>query len=345
MGQHETRLSPTSVNGQRERSNLASAPKLPPETLEFLAVSLKKRWKCYRKQLRKCQRKFSERSVHDLRVEARRLHSLLELLASFLAPGRLKRAQCLLKRHLDTFDDLRDTQVQLPVVRKFRKEFPAAGSFYRFLKKCAARLSRSTCKKARGLRSKPLNKLMTAARNDVKWWLRAAGPRQPNPLLLSAINQAFTLTRKRKDEIGPDDTQSIHCTRVAFKHFRYVIEALALQLPEADEALLARMHDYQTLMGDIQDAEVLLRAFQKFMRKDNGEIKPELRFERALQERRRGLISKYLAAADQLFDFWPLPGGYLRNRGTRASGNGHSRRRPKTSLTRPKRALSEKKNL
>lgn len=335
MRQHGTRQSPTSANGHTEL--VRPQQKLPPDTLQFLALSLKKQWKCYRKQLRKCQRRFSERSVHDLRVSARRLLSLLDLLAPFLAPGRVKKAHSALKRHLDTFDDLRDTQVQLPAVREARQHFPAAGRFYRFLKKREARLSRSTCKKARRLRSQPLSKLVSAARADVKAWLRKSGSRQPNPLLLSAVNRAFTLTRQLKERIQPEDTHSIHCTRVAFKRFRYVIEDLADHLPWANEALQAKMHDYQTLMGGIQDSEVLLRAFQKFLRKHEADIESGLPFEHELQERRRRLIGKYLTTADQLLEFWPTAGEFPRAGRAGGVGDGQQEERQVFRARRPKR--------
>lgn len=339
MGQQHTKLPPTSVNGHRLRSSVAAVPTLPPATLQFLSAALRKQWKCYRKQLKKCQRKFSERSVHDLRVAARRLESLLDLLASFLAPGRLEKTQSALKRHLDTFDELRDTQVQLPVVRKFREGFPSASRFYRCLKKREARLTRSTCRKARDLRSRRLSKLINGARKDVRQWLRRADPGQPDALLMSAVNHAFALTRQRKNAIHPGDTHSIHRTRVAFKRFRYVLEALAGRLPGARESLLARMHEYQTLMGDIQDAEVLLRAFQKFMRREKCEPKAALRFERELQQRRRKLIAKYLEAADQLLEFWPLPGGYLGGPVGRPPGKGRARGRANAAPARRKGAL------
>ena len=60
---------------------------------------------------------------------------------------------------------------------------------------------------------------------------------------------------------------------MAFKKFRYMVEALAEHLPGATQGRLAAMHHYQTMMGDIQDAEVLLAALDKFLRKQ--EIKPE----------------------------------------------------------------------
>jgi len=306
MRQHETSSSLTSAEEHAAHGSLQPLHELAPDTLKSLVVYLKKQWQCYRKHLRKCQRKFSERSVHDLRVSARRLLSLLDLLAHFLSADHLKKTQTALKTHLDTFDDLRDVQVQLLAVRKLKEEFPAARCFHRFLKKRAERLTRSTYRKARNLRSKPVVKLIDAARADVKACIRAAGARQPGPLLLSAVNYAFTVTRKLRDRINPADTHSIHCTRVAFKKFRYVVEALADHLPQANETLLASMRHYQTLMGDVQDAEVLLRAFQKFLRKEKAEIQQAVRFEHELERRRQRSINKYLGAADQLLDFWPM---------------------------------------
>jgi len=340
MRPSETLLSLTGANGHKQPVSKRLEHKLPPDTLEFLSAALKTQWKHYRKQLSKCQRKFSERSVHDLRVSARRLLSLLDLLAPFLASGRLKKAQEALKRHLDTFDDLRDTQVQLPAVRKFREESPAARCFYQFLKKRERRLRRSTCKKAGRLRSRPLSKLMSAARDDVREWLKEADWRQANPLLLGSVKRAFTLTLQRKERIEPEDTHSIHCTRVAFKEFRYVIESLQDLLAWTRKALLAKMHDYQTLMGDIQDSEVLLRGFQKFMRKNQPDVASGLKFESVLQERRRRLIKKYLASADRLLEFWPVDGELGRAGREAAVGNGRHdgpyERGAKRSMTQKK---------
>jgi CHAD domain-containing protein len=270
--------------------------------------SLKNRWKGYRKRLKKCQRKLSERTVHDLRVEARRLLSLLDLLAHFLAPGRIETAQAVLKRHLDNFDELRDTQVQLAMVAELQKKFSSARSFHRSLTKREARLSRLARKDAKRLRNKALGKLVTSCRADAHERLKASGSRQANLGLVRSIARAFEITRKLKSCIDPQDTHSIHRTRIAFKKFRYMLEALAGHLPWANERLLAGLRRYQASMGAIQDAEVLLRAFGKFLRKEKAEARPALKLMRELQRRRQQLIRTYLSAADHLSDFWPPSG-------------------------------------
>src|SRR6516164_2438695 len=113
---------------------------LPADVLPRLSGLLKSQCKQYRKQLRRCQKKFSEKAVHDSRVAARRLISVVELLAPFLPAARVKKIERLLKQHLDTFDELRDTQVQLATLRRLERSFPAARSFKAYLKKKEERL-------------------------------------------------------------------------------------------------------------------------------------------------------------------------------------------------------------
>src|SRR5258708_2576008 len=108
---------------QRRRDLSAPRPRVGSsnrDTLRYLEASLKALWKRYRKDLERCQDKFSEKAVHDSRVATRRLLSLVELLRPFLAQGRLNKVRRALKRHLDTFSDLRDTQVQLLSLAKLR---------------------------------------------------------------------------------------------------------------------------------------------------------------------------------------------------------------------------------
>jgi CHAD domain-containing protein len=123
------------------------------------------------------------------------------------------------------------------------------------------------------------------------------------------VDGAFRRARQLRTRINPRDPWTIHRTRVAFKRFRYMVEALAERLPGVTGERLAAMRHYQTMMGEIQDAEVLLRTLDKFLRKK--EIKPEAarRFRAELLRRRQRLIRIYLKAADQLLEFWPLPGG------------------------------------
>src|SRR5262245_57147233 len=141
---------------------------LPPDALRQLSWLLKSQCKQYRKQLRRCQKKFSEKAVHDSRVAARRLISVVELLAPFLPAAHVKKIERLLKQHLDTFDELRDTQVQLATLRGLARSFPAARSFKAYLKKKEERLTRTTRKQVKKLKTGRFGKLVETCREEVE---------------------------------------------------------------------------------------------------------------------------------------------------------------------------------
>ena len=277
-----------------------------PGSLRLLAAALQTQWKRYRKKLKRCQKKFSEAAVHDSRVETRRLLALVELLAAFLTAGQVRKAERALKRHLDTFSDLRDTQVQLLVIGKLRRAFPAARSFYQYLLKREDRLTKKARKAIKGVKTRRLGKLISDCQAEATRQGNERTPTAANALLLRSVERGFARARQLRARIDPQDTATIHRTRVAFKKFRYMVETLAGYLPLANRKLLVAMHDYQTLMGNIQDAEVLLATLEKYLLKKK--LKPELarRFRQALLDRRQLLIRNYLKAADQLLEFWPL---------------------------------------
>jgi len=297
-----------STNGHQSFGNEPLRGTLNRGTLGHLTSSLKRQWKRYRKGLKRCQDRFSEGAVHESRVETRRLLSLLELLRPFLRRGEINRSQTALKEHLDTFDDLRDTQVQLLAIRKMRRLFPAAVPFYDFLVKREGRFRRETRSNIKRIRTKRLGKYITSFRQEMKRWRAEGLADEVNGMLLKSVDTAFARAVALRQQIRPADTETIHRTRVAFKKVRYMIETLADYLPAVDEKLLVAMHRYQTMMGDIQDAEVVLRTFDKFLLKNPVELAAARRLRRELRCRRQWLIRVYLGAADQLFEFW-LPAG------------------------------------
>jgi len=278
---------------------------LPPDALPRLSWLLKSQCKQYRKQLRRCQKKFSEKAVHDSRVAARRLISVVELLAPFLPATRVKKIERLLKQHLDTFDELRDTQVQLATLRRLERSFPAARSFKAYLKKKEERLARTTRKEVKELKTGRFGKLVETCREEVDSARRRCPAKVAGQLLLAAVERAFTRTQQLKEGIDARDTKTIHGTRVAFKKFRYMMETLAVFVPSLTPKRLREMHGFQTLMGDVQDAQVLLQAFDKYRGKkeiDAGRARTLLQ---ALLRRRQDLIHKFLRSADSLEKFWP----------------------------------------
>jgi CHAD domain-containing protein len=269
--------------------------------------SLQKQWKRYRKELKRCQRKFSEKAVHDSRVAARRLSATIELLEGFLQPKIIKKAQCLIKKHLDIFDDLRDAQVQLVAVNSLQGTFPGARAFCEWVHKREERYRKQTRECVKRSRAKPLEKLIAAGEDAFEKELKKRSAKEATKLLLRPFNKAFSRTMRLKQRIRTERPKSIHRTRIAFKRFRYMVELLAEYLC-ADDRMLDEMQHYQTMMGDIQDADVLLRSFDKFARKKNIRSEQANQLREELLRRREWLIKVYMDAAGQLREFLPVGG-------------------------------------
>lgn len=286
---------------------LSGAPEPGSGSPELLVRSLRQHWKRYRKELKRCQRKCSPKAIHAFRIETRRLLSTLELLSGFLPARRVEKVQRILKQHRDIFDDLRDTQVQLAAVGSMRRAFPAARPFHAWLREREECFVRKAGKNIRKAETGRLGKLIAAGCEEVEERLRDSTPRKALAVILRSVDRAFRRTRQLRARNDARDAFTIHRTRVAFKRFRYMMEALAEHLPAVTGERLAAMHHYQTMMGEIQDAEVLLATLDKFLLQQEIKAEAVRRFRTELLHRRQRLIRVYLKAADQLLEFWPLP--------------------------------------
>jgi CHAD domain-containing protein len=257
--------------------------------------------------LKRCQENFSEEAVHESRVETRRLLSTVELLDAFIHDGRIKKARRALKRHLDTFDDLRDTQVQLRYVSKMLRTFPAARLFHAYLLKREDRYTTATRKRIKRIKTRRLGQVIASCKEAMRHERKRRIAKHSHTILRRAVNRAFARVVRLKARIDPANTATLHRTRIAFKEFRYMVEALTALLPDVTEKRLAAMHHYQTMMGDIQDIEVLLATLGKFVKKKEVKAESARHFRDELLRRRQWLIQRYLNSAEKLREFGPLP--------------------------------------
>jgi CHAD domain-containing protein len=279
----------------------------PPDVLKHLADSLATGWKRYRKRLRCCQRSFSEEAVHDSRVETRRLISTIDLIGAFIPERELDQARRALKRHLDTFDKLRDTQVQLVYVGRMMDTYPGAREFRDWLRKRETRFTRQTRKSVKAVKTKRLGRSIAAFEKEIRRRRKETPRERAFNLVQQTMNRAFDRVARLCSRVDAHNTETIHRTRVAFKRFRYMVESLSPLLPVVKEQHRQAMRGYQSMMGDIQDVEVLLEALGKFVRKKNIDARSARRLGNELQRRRGWLIRVYLSAAGRLRQFWPLP--------------------------------------
>lgn len=298
-------------NGPEPRSGQALGCALPAGSLRWLERTIRKQWKGYRKGLKQCQAELTEEAIHDARVEARRLLSSVELLAGFIPAALVKRLERGIKRQLDVFGGLRDTQVQLRLAAEMRQSFPAARPFCAYLRRREERLIKSTRREVKRIKVRRLGKLLAACRAEAEARRKKCAPEKAVARLLRSVGRAFARASQLRARIDPRDTATIHRTRVAFKKFRYMVETLMGFLPAPDRAYREAMHHYQTMMGDIQDAEVLQQTLEKYLQKQAAPEAAQLLRAEVLRRRQR-LIETYLSAAGQMRGFWPGKGNERR---------------------------------
>ena len=285
--------------------NFAARPE-PPDVLKHLADSLDTGWKRYRKRLKRCQASFSEDAVHQSRVQTRRLLSTVELLGAFIPESKIKKVRTALKTHLDTFDKLRDTQVQLVYMAHMTESFPVARDFRDWLQKRETRFTRETRKAISRIKTKRTGRRISAFGKEIRRRRKQMSRAAAFSCLRLAMNRAFARVAQLCRRVRAQDTETIHRTRVAFKRFRYMVEALSPLLPAVTDEHRRAMHGYQSMMGDIQDVEVLIATLEKFVRHEKIHTKHACALLEELRHRRKWLIRVYVNAADKLRQFWPI---------------------------------------
>ena len=269
---------------------------------QLLLSALEKHWRDYRTEYKRCRAEFSNEAVHDLRVATRRLLALIQVLNSISPRPSLKKLMRAFKGQLDGFDKLRDTQVILAEVTETLPQLPQLQEFQDYLQELEKGLLKTLRKKQKVIDlydvSKRIHRLQAS--------LKTESDHNPIVPLLQAVDDAFLITQQRLRWINPAAATTIHRVRLAFKTFRYMVEVIHPLLNDFPPGNLKRMHEYQSRMGKIQDAEVILQALAEAPR-DIFSFDPEP-VRRYYGGCHAEAISAYLAVTDQLATFWrPAP--------------------------------------
>jgi len=277
----------------------------PAELAAHLRDSLKTMRRRYRKRLARCQEAFSETSVHDLRIETRRMLALLDLLRALHFEDSLRKTRKIFKRRLDAFDELRDTQVQLLLLKPLRRDFPEARDFDLVLRRREKRLIGELRRDIKRMKQLRLERRLKALEKQVRESAAASSPERTRALAISALHGTYDCVTALRQRVRRSRTETIHRLRVAFKRFRYVSELLKPLFPKLTLKQLSQMQAYQGLMGDIQDMEVLITAVKQAVQLVLLPAHAVRHLLKELMRRRRALIDAFMAAGDRLFEFQP----------------------------------------
>jgi CHAD domain-containing protein len=261
----------------------------------ILLKALDTRWRKLRKESNRARRDNSEEAVHDLRVASRRLIAVLEILRDVHDASAVRDFRRRVKKLLDGLSPLRDVHVQRLRIVAMMDRYPQLKDFEKSL---AGKEDRAAGKLTKLL--KPISKLDRAA-TQVR---RHARKESNTGTVRKVIDKRFRKVLVLVDKIDPSDTTTIHQMRLAFKKFRYACEvAQPIMEKEIDSSRLEEFHAFQTMMGDIQDVEVLSERLAKWTAKKQRENEMKPVFEE-LERERKNRIEIFMASADRVRGFW-----------------------------------------
>lgn len=264
----------------------------------LLLDSLNTRWDKYKAELKNCRREFSEEAVHDFRVAARRLLSSLDLIRAVIQEPRIQKIRRILKDQLDDLDDLRDIQALLADISEIIHKIPMLQPFQEYLQNKEKYLLKVARKEIKSLKIANLTKRIQKLNEIVE-----AFKQDKDMSLTSVIDEAYAVVNQRYTLIDPAQPATIHRLRIAFKKFRYMVEAVSPILQNLPKDHLKRMHDYQAAMGDIQDMEVALQQLADFseLQPASYDIEPIRSYYR---ERHALALSRYIEDKGEGITFW-----------------------------------------
>jgi CHAD domain-containing protein len=265
----------------------------------LLLDSLNTRWDKYKAELKTCRREFSEAAVHDFRVAARRLLSALDLLRTVIQDPAIQKIRRILKDQLDNLDDLRNIQALLADISEIIHEIPVLQPYQEYLQHKEKKNLRAARKEIKSLKIASLSKRIQKLNKTIEAFKQA----DLDTSLFSAVDEAYAIVNQRYAMVDPDQPATIHRVRLAFKKFRYMIEAIYPILQNSPPDYLKRLHDYQATMGDIQDMEVALQELADFGELAPASYDPEPA--RSYYKDRHALaLSRYIEDKGEVITFW-----------------------------------------
>src|ERR1051326_2776337 len=187
---------------------------------QALADLLHRRWRSYRKAFKSCRSEFSEKSVHALRVEIRRMLSTLALVA-VAAAHKAADLECELQDRLKALSRLRDTQVQIDAIGEMLAQAPELKGFRSWLRRRERRLIKrlqgELAETRMGKASRCIRRLIGALEESAN---TDNAQQALTGRLISATGRAFETVKTRYRSAGSRDLAMIHRIRIAFKKFR-----------------------------------------------------------------------------------------------------------------------------
>jgi CHAD domain-containing protein len=261
----------------------------------------------FNRMVARCQKHFSEESVHNARVACRRLIARLLMVRAAAPDPTIDKVLRQLKRFLKNLGTLRDIQVQKQHFNEDLRNHHEISGLWIELGQKELDLIKSVQEKLSRFKLRKLNRRVRAVEEDLADpTARLATKAAMCASVVDALETAYAAVLRRKEAIDPSVPATVHQTRIAYKKYRYMVESLPPAICRPSSVQLSAMAEYQTAMGVIQDTEVSITVVKNYGNRFPLLAGDLVRYERELARRMEHQINEYLDRADVLSSFWPL---------------------------------------
>ncbi len=291
-----------------------------PDIGTALAESLNERWHAFASCVTDTRRSVSKKNIHDLRVATRRVLSFLDVAATLLPGKSIPRFRKRLKGHLRPFGKLRDIQLQGKTVRTLVAQYPVLEPLRQEFSFRARTMMKGAVRELSKIDIDEYESVVVQIQLQMRSLF--ADPlmgRAAVAVVLGSLAQGYLQAAVLRGAAMSGQTPRIHRFRISFKRFRYMVEALQPILPGFEQEFFQSMNAYQTRMGAIQDHEVLWESLLDWNRRHKRVGALFLPVKGQMEREHRGLVSAFLASANEFDRFWEaiqhhtLPGGGSRS--------------------------------
>jgi CHAD domain-containing protein len=265
---------------------------------EALLSSFDRSWTEFSTAWKRARAKASAKSIHNLRVNTRRLIAGLEFMRSISRNAEIAKLQRRFKKILKSMGSLRDLQVQWARSADLRQVEPIM-EFRRALQRRENRQVANISKKLKRGTKHRLNSDVKEARSSVARIYEKSGDARIRTTVERTVRSHKADFLKKRKQFQSSDVETLHEMRIALKKFRYTIEcALPVLGPSASEQA-KRMHSLQQLLGDFRDLELLGIRLEKWAVKRGKKIAVVPALE-TLDEKRQELMNKIIESMVEL---------------------------------------------
>ena len=268
---------------------------------DSLLSSLDQSWKNFSGAWKSARTKSSEKAIHDLRVNTRRLIAILELAKAVSGDGEIAKLQRRFKKVLKRMGPLRDTQVLLVNLSRVQQG-GLVSDFKKTLEQKERREIDGIRDKLRRGRKQKLSKAVEDVRvgfSDLEAKLGREKVHRSIDRVLSSRRNELLKAERRFHRSQPISEDLLHAMRIALKKFRYVIEAAQPLLDDSARQRAKEMHAFQQLIGESRDVELLRTALEKWANKRGKVIAVVPALDR-LQQKRDSLLKKIFESLAEL---------------------------------------------